>query len=80
MSVAGHVSRKTLSRYSHIRTEARRKAFEQLRQIRIVDVVLTTRSGVELRGRCGTRPTEHQAILLQRLGLHLPGTFKMAAM
>ena len=57
-----------------------RKVFEQLQQIRIVDVVLTTRSGVEIRRRCVTRPTEHQAILLQRLGLHLPETFKTAAM
>ena len=54
-----------------------RKVFEQLQQIRIVDVVLPTRSGVEIRRRCISRPTEHQAILLQRLGLHLPETLKM---
>ena len=57
-----------------------RKVFEQLQQIRIVDVVLTTRSGLEIRRRCVSHPTEHQAILLQRLGLHLPATFKMAAL
>src|SRR5450759_2217987 len=57
-----------------------RKVFEQLQQIRIVDVVLTTRSGLEIRRRCVSHPTEHQAILLQRLGLHLPATFKMVAL
>jgi transposase len=57
-----------------------RKVFEQLHQIRMVDVVLTTRSGVEIRRRCVSHPTEHQAILLQRLGLHLPATFKMVAL
>ena len=33
-------------------------------------------SGVEIRKRCITRPTEHQEILLQRLGLKLPRQFK----
>jgi hypothetical protein len=47
-----------------------RKVFEELQPIRIVDVVLTTRSGSEIRRRCVTRPSEHQAILLQHLGLH----------
>jgi len=30
------------------------------------------RAGPEIRKRCVTRPTDHQAILLQRLGLRLP--------
>jgi transposase len=51
-----------------------RKVFEELRQIQLVDVVLPTRQGVVLRKRCVTRPSQHQAILLQRLGLHLPST------
>ena len=29
--------------------------------------------------RCVSRPTEHQAILLQRLGLHLPAALEFAA-
>jgi transposase len=49
-----------------------RRIFEELGKIRLVDVVLPTRSGVEIRRRCITRPTEHQAILLQRLQLTLP--------
>jgi Transposase DDE domain len=49
-----------------------RQVFAELSQIRLVDVVLPTRNGVQLRKRCVSRPTEHQAILLQRLGLTLP--------
>jgi hypothetical protein len=49
-----------------------RQVFAELSQIRLVDVVLPTRNGVDLRKRCVSRPTEHQAILLQRLGLRLP--------
>ena len=49
-----------------------RTVFAQLRQIQLVEVVLPTRSGVEIRKRCISRPTPHQSILLQRLGLQLP--------
>jgi hypothetical protein len=49
-----------------------RRVFDELAQIRMVDVVLPTRSGVEIRKRCIARPEPHQAILLQRLGLSLP--------
>jgi hypothetical protein len=52
--------------------EEPRQIFAELSQIRLVDVVLPTRDGLELRKRCISRPTEHQAILLQRLGLRLP--------
>jgi transposase len=57
-----------------------RKVFEQLHQIQIVDVVLPTRSGVEIRKRCIIHPTEHQAILLQRLGLQLPAALEITAL
>jgi transposase len=57
-----------------------RKVFEQLHQIQIVDVILPTRSGVEIRKRCISHPTEHQAILLQRLGLQLPAALEIAAL
>jgi transposase len=57
-----------------------RKIFEQLHQIQIVDVILPTRSGVEIRKRCISHPTEHQAILLQRLGLQLPAALEIAAL
>ena len=49
-----------------------RQVFDAISRIPMVDVVLPTRSGIEIRKRCVARPTEHQAILLQRLGLHLP--------
>jgi len=49
-----------------------RRVFEELGKIRLVDVVLPTRQGTEIRKRCITRPTDHQAILLQHLGLRLP--------
>jgi hypothetical protein len=49
-----------------------RRVFEELGKLRVVDVVLRTREGTTIRRRCVTRPTDHQAILLQRLGLNLP--------
>ena len=57
-----------------------RKVLAELQQIGIVDVVMPTKNGVEIRRRCVTQPTQHQANLLQRLGLHLPQrleTFQM---
>jgi len=53
-----------------------RRVLEELGKIRLVDVVLPTSSGVEIRKRCITRPTEHQEILLQYLGLKIPRQFK----
>ena len=49
-----------------------RRIFDELEQISLVDVVLPTRNGVEIRRRCVRRPTDHQAILLERLSLNLP--------
>lgn len=49
-----------------------RKVFAELQQIHLVDVVLPTKSGIEIRKRCVTQPSQHQAILLQRLGFQLP--------
>jgi hypothetical protein len=49
-----------------------RRVLDELGKIRVVDVVMPTNSGTTIRKRCITRPTDHQAILLQRLGLHLP--------
>ena len=49
-----------------------RRVLEELAKIQLVDVVLPTRQGTEIRKRCITRPTDHQAILLQRLRLSLP--------
>lgn len=49
-----------------------RRVLEELSQIRSLDVILPTTSGHEIRKRCVTQPTEHQAILLQHLKLNLP--------
>jgi transposase len=49
-----------------------RRVFAELAKIRVVDVILPTRTGHSIRRRCVSQPTDHQAILLQRLGLHLP--------
>lgn len=52
-----------------------RKVLDEISQIQMVDVVFSTRSGVNIRRRCVAQPTKHQAILLQRLGLTLPTHF-----
>ena len=49
-----------------------RKVLDELSRIRLVDVVMQTDQGVALRRRCVSRPTAHQEILLDRLGLALP--------
>jgi len=48
-----------------------RKTFAELQQISSVYVVPPTPAGITIRKRCVSRPTDHQAILLQRLGLEL---------
>jgi transposase len=50
-----------------------RRILEEISRIRLVDVVMPIRRGVEIRRRCVSQPTDHQAILLQYLGLQLPG-------
>jgi len=57
-----------------------RQVFEALSEIAVVDVVLPTRRGITIRKRCISRPTEHQSILLQHLGLALPSSMKITAM
>jgi transposase len=49
-----------------------RRVLDELARIKLVDVIVPTRCGREIRRRCVTRPDDHQAILLQRLGLNLP--------
>jgi transposase len=53
-----------------------RRVLEELSQIRSLDVILPTKSGVTIRKRCVTKPTAHQAILLHQLGLTLPTSLK----
>jgi transposase len=49
-----------------------RRVLSELSDIRLVDVVLPTREGIEIRKRCISRPSDHQQILLDNLGLKLP--------
>ena len=49
-----------------------RRVFDELEEIRLVDVILPTSEGIEIRRCCVSRPSEHQSILLDRLGLELP--------
>ncbi len=49
-----------------------RRVLDELAELRAMDVVLPTSDGIEIRRRCVNRPNEHQAILLDRLGLQLP--------
>ncbi|MFO0949378.1 MAG: IS1634 family transposase [Planctomycetota bacterium] len=57
-----------------------RRVLAELSELRTVDVVLPTDEGIEIRRRCVTRPSEHQATLLQLLGLHLPTKLKSVEM
>lgn len=54
-----------------------RRIFAELGKISLVDVVLPTRSGPEIRRRCVRQPTDHQAILLDHLSLALPRQIKV---
>lgn len=56
-----------------------RLVFESLSELSLVDVVLPTRSGTMIKKRCISQPTQHQLILLQRLGLRLPSSLQTAA-
>lgn len=57
-----------------------RRVISELSNIRLVDVVLPTDSGTEIRTRCVTRPSEHQKILLEKLGLRVPTRLKTKQM
>ena len=54
-----------------------RRVLGELGRIKLVDVVLPTRAGTEIRRRCVTRPDDLQTILLQRLGLNLPSNLPL---
>ena len=52
----------------------------ELSEIRLVDVVLPTKGGPEIRNWCVARLTEHQRILLEKLGLKLPTRIRESKM
>jgi hypothetical protein len=49
-----------------------RRVLTELSDIRLVNVVLPTRTGIDIRRRCVSRPSDHQRILLEKLQLRLP--------
>ena len=57
-----------------------RRVISELSEIRMVDVVLPTDGGHEIRNRCVARPTEHQRILIEKLGLRLPTRIRVVKM
>jgi len=54
-----------------------RKVLDEIGAIETVDVILPTRCGQQIRKRCVGKPTEHQAILLYKLGMKLPRSLEM---
>ncbi len=57
-----------------------RKVLDEIAAIQTVDVILSTRCGHKIRKRCVAKPTEHQAILLHKLGLILPRSLEAIEM
>jgi transposase len=57
-----------------------RRVLRELSEIRLIDVVLPTKQGIEIRTRCVSKPSDHQQILLDRLGLRLPSKIKLIEM
>ena len=57
-----------------------RKVLDELAAIQTVDVILPTRCGQTIRKRCVGKPTEHQAILLHKLGMCLPRSLEVVEM
>ena len=49
-----------------------RRVLKELCAIQLVDVILPTKTGPEIKRTCVTMPTPHQRILLKQLGLDLP--------
>ena len=60
--------------------EEPRRVFDEISRVKVVDVVFPTSHGVEITKRCVTRPTDRQAVLLQRLGITLPERLEIARM
>jgi len=53
-----------------------RKVLDEIAQIKAVDVVLSTKQGTTIKRCCISQPSKAQAVLLQRLNLHLPQYLK----
>ena len=49
-----------------------RKVIDEISRIKLTDVILPTRGGIEIKLHCVSKPDKHQQILLQHLGLNIP--------
>lgn len=54
-----------------------RTILEEIKNLTLVDVVLLTRTGTEIRLRCVSKPEQHLAILLHKLNLKPPPRLEM---
>ncbi|MFH0991517.1 MAG: IS1634 family transposase [bacterium] len=54
-----------------------RVILEEIKNLTLVDVVLLTRTGTEIRLRCVSKPEQHLAILLHKLNLKPPSRLEM---
>jgi transposase len=54
-----------------------RTILEEIKNLTLVDVVLQTRTGTEIKLRCVSKPEQHLAILLQKLNLRPPTRLEM---
>ena len=57
-----------------------RRVLSELSEILLMDVVLPTRTGTDIRTRCISKPTDHQQILLDQLNLRLPSKIQQKKM
>jgi transposase len=57
-----------------------RKVFDEISRIKMIDVVLPTKAGLEIRRRCVAQPDKHLAVLLDRLDLRLPKQLNLKKM
>ena len=57
-----------------------RQVLNEISQIKVVDVIMSTKQGTQITKCCISQPTISQAILLQKLGLNLPQYMKIAEM
>lgn len=54
-----------------------RTILEEIKNLTLVDVVLITRKGTDIKLRCVSKPEQHLAILLQKLNLRPPSRLQM---
>jgi transposase len=54
-----------------------RVLLEEIKNLNMMDVILPTRKGIDLRLRCISKPEDHLAVLLQKLDFHPPSRLQL---